>query len=95
MNRFSSWPGLTRPSTSFLGVWSKDVDARRKAGHDEIKEGARYHWLQFESDSENWPWESELPWEDGAMDRVEAGFIVTAITGAIVLVSSIVWLGIM
>jgi hypothetical protein len=29
------------------------------------------------------------------MDRVEAGFIVTAITGAIVLLSSIVWLGIM
>jgi len=29
---------------------------------------------------------------DGAMDRVETSFIVTAITSAIVLVSSIVWL---
>jgi hypothetical protein len=31
----SSWPGLSRPSTSFL--LSKDVDARHKAGHDELK----------------------------------------------------------
>jgi hypothetical protein len=29
------------------------------------------------------------------MNRVEAGFIVTAITSSIVLVSSIVWLAIM
>src|SRR5581483_8020960 len=31
-----SWPGLSRPSTSFLGVL-KDVDARHKAGHDDCK----------------------------------------------------------
>jgi hypothetical protein len=31
----SSWPGLSRPSTSFLPRESKDVDARHKAGHDE------------------------------------------------------------
>src|ERR1700742_1199119 len=30
----SSWPGLSRPSTSCLRVF-KDVDARLKAGHDE------------------------------------------------------------
>jgi hypothetical protein len=34
MNHFSSWPGLTRPSTSFLLYCKEDVDARRKAGHD-------------------------------------------------------------
>src|SRR5882757_1071863 len=33
---FSSWPGLSRPSTSFLPLESKDVDARHKAGHDEL-----------------------------------------------------------
>src|SRR5205085_609181 len=32
----SSWPGLTRPPTSFLPSDSKDVDARHKAGHDEF-----------------------------------------------------------
>ncbi len=32
----SSWPGLSRPSASFLRLWSKDVDARLKAGHDEL-----------------------------------------------------------
>src|SRR5450755_622240 len=31
---YSSWPGLTRPSTSFLSLQSKNVDARHKAGHD-------------------------------------------------------------
>ncbi len=30
-----SWPGLSRPSTSFLPPVGKDVDARREAGHDE------------------------------------------------------------
>jgi hypothetical protein len=30
----SSWPGLSRPSTSL--VKKKDVDARPKAGHDEL-----------------------------------------------------------
>ncbi|MFC3675630.1 hypothetical protein [Ferrovibrio xuzhouensis] len=29
----ASWPGLTRPSTSF-SVGPKDVDARHEAGHD-------------------------------------------------------------
>jgi hypothetical protein len=33
---FSSWPGLSRPSTSLLLQRSQDVDARHKAGHDEI-----------------------------------------------------------
>jgi hypothetical protein len=31
----SSWPGSSRPSTSFFLVASQDVDARHKAGHDE------------------------------------------------------------
>jgi len=29
-----SWPGLSRPSTSFLLRGSEDVDARNKCGHD-------------------------------------------------------------
>jgi hypothetical protein len=29
----ASWPGLSRPSTSWLRV-KKDVDARHKVGHD-------------------------------------------------------------
>jgi hypothetical protein len=29
-----SWPGSTRPSTSFMLRRCKDVDARHKAGHD-------------------------------------------------------------
>jgi hypothetical protein len=33
----SSWPGSSRPSTSFLCKSSKDVDARHKAGHDELR----------------------------------------------------------
>jgi hypothetical protein len=32
----SSWPGLTRPSTTFC-FGKQDVDARHKAGHDEKK----------------------------------------------------------
>ena len=32
----SSWPGLTRPSTTFSFA-KQDVDARHKAGHDEKK----------------------------------------------------------
>ena len=32
---FSSWPGLSRPSTSSLPHDRKDVDARHKAGHGE------------------------------------------------------------
>src|SRR6185437_8092330 len=31
---FSSWPGLSRPSTSWPDTSKKDVDARHKAGHD-------------------------------------------------------------
>jgi len=31
----SSWPGLSRPSTSLAWQQKKDVDARHKAGHDE------------------------------------------------------------
>ena len=38
----SSWPGLSRPSTSFVIETSKqDVDARHKAGHD--KSNPRRH----------------------------------------------------
>ena len=33
--RFSSWPGLSRPSTSFLPASNKNVDARDKPGHDD------------------------------------------------------------
>jgi hypothetical protein len=32
---FSSCPGSSRPSTSFV-ISSKDVDARHTAGHDEV-----------------------------------------------------------
>jgi hypothetical protein len=31
---FSSWPGLSRPSTSLELLSVEDVDARHKAGHD-------------------------------------------------------------
>src|SRR5262249_13968311 len=30
----SSWPGLSRPSTSLIFATPRDVDARHKAGHD-------------------------------------------------------------
>ena len=33
--KFLSWPGLSRPSTS-LRYFKEDVDARHKAGHDEL-----------------------------------------------------------
>jgi hypothetical protein len=39
---FSSWPGLSRPSTSFLVGGGEDVDARHKAGHDDVGESASY-----------------------------------------------------
>jgi hypothetical protein len=32
---FTSWPGLTRPSTSLVRLVIQDVDARDKRGHDE------------------------------------------------------------
>jgi hypothetical protein len=35
------------------------------------------------------------PREGWGMDRIEAGFVVTAITSGIVLISSIVWLAMM
>jgi len=31
-----SWPGSSRPSTSFVPRCFKDVDARDKPGHDEL-----------------------------------------------------------
>src|SRR5579864_9093661 len=34
----SSWPGLSRPSTSLHAARKQDVDARHKAGHDEFVE---------------------------------------------------------
>src|SRR5262245_42270534 len=37
----SSWPGLSRPSTSFFPVIAKNVDARDKPGHDEGETGER------------------------------------------------------
>src|SRR5690606_14292696 len=35
-NLLPSWPGLSRPSASWIVPHSEDVDARRKAGHDEF-----------------------------------------------------------
>ena len=32
---------------------------------------------------------------DGVMDRMQAGFIVTAVTSTIVLIASIVWLAVL
>src|SRR6202012_392750 len=32
----SSWPGLSRPSTSMPATQEEDVDPRHKAGHDEL-----------------------------------------------------------
>ena len=37
----SSWPGLTRPSTTYFLNGAKNVDARDKPGHDELRERAR------------------------------------------------------
>src|ERR1700741_2813235 len=34
IGKASSWPGLSRPSTSCLLLRAEDVDARHKAGHD-------------------------------------------------------------
>src|SRR4051812_31326970 len=33
----TSWPGLSRPSTTFMLHSFQDVDARHKAGHDELR----------------------------------------------------------
>jgi hypothetical protein len=42
-NSTPSWPGLSRPSTSFFPNCSKVVDARDKPGHDGVERlrGAR------------------------------------------------------
>ena len=39
--KIPSWPGLSRPSTSYFMIGKKGVDARHKAGHD-TKEGAAF-----------------------------------------------------
>jgi len=36
MTRFPSWPGFAPAIHVFLLVCSQDVDARHKAGHDEL-----------------------------------------------------------
>src|SRR5439155_26391596 len=36
LSYFGSWPGLSRPSTSFLLRRREDVDARDKPAHDEL-----------------------------------------------------------
>src|SRR5215813_11576384 len=36
-----SWPGLSQPSTSFFKTEKQDVDARPKAGHDDVTIGAK------------------------------------------------------
>jgi hypothetical protein len=35
---YPSWPGLSRPSTSTLFDCCKDVDARDKPGHDDLRQ---------------------------------------------------------
>jgi len=47
--------GLVPAIHVFLLEWSKDVDARHKAGHDEFRFKALFHWLHFETDSQNPP----------------------------------------
>src|SRR6266446_5532086 len=71
----ASWPGLSRPSTSWRPLRKKDVDVRHpstpvlrrafsvlgrrsfseggKAGHDELHHRAPFHWLLFESYSQD------------------------------------------
>ena len=41
----SSWPGLSRPSTSLARSRLQDVDARDKRGHDERERGCTIVWL--------------------------------------------------
>jgi hypothetical protein len=50
---FSSWPGLSRPSTSFLFKCSEDVDARDKPGHGELYGKALFHGLLFGLDPQD------------------------------------------
>src|SRR6202012_2773069 len=44
-----SWPGLSRPSTSFCSVTSQDVDARHKAGHDALGVSVPFNGLNRRS----------------------------------------------
>jgi hypothetical protein len=46
---------------------NKDVDARHKAGHDELQSEAGFCWLHFESDSE------ELAQASVSKDEATAG----------------------
>jgi uncharacterized membrane protein YccF (DUF307 family) len=52
MIHFPSWPGFVPAIHVFLAWMQLDVDARHKAGHDELCNRAPFHWLLFESDSE-------------------------------------------
>jgi hypothetical protein len=56
----SSWPARPGHRRFFPAVYSSDVDARHKAGHDELCGEALSHWLLFESD-----------FNEGAMRRLE------------------------
>jgi hypothetical protein len=47
---FSSWPGVTRPSTSFFEIERKTWMPGTRPGMTSFEESARYHWLHFESD---------------------------------------------
>ncbi|MGO9360716.1 MAG: hypothetical protein ACLP1D_24105, partial [Xanthobacteraceae bacterium] len=47
-----SWPGLSRPSTSFLLPGFEDVDARHKAGHDRFFEWDLVLLMHVRSDNE-------------------------------------------
>ncbi|HYN00055.1 MAG TPA: cytochrome C [Aestuariivirgaceae bacterium] len=42
-----SWPAWCRPSTSYLSLDSKDVDARPKGGHDGARFGFTALWMIF------------------------------------------------
>jgi hypothetical protein len=48
---FSSWPGLTRPSTSFIEIERKTWMPGTRPGMTSFEESARYNWLLYESDS--------------------------------------------
>jgi hypothetical protein len=50
--QFPSWPGLSRPSTSFLLRTLQGVDARDKPGHDERSVNGLLCWPHFESGSQ-------------------------------------------
>jgi hypothetical protein len=55
MTRFSSWPGFVPAIHLFSSYCSQDVDARHKAGHDELCDKLPFHWLPFETGSEERP----------------------------------------